>query len=107
MKKLLLIPALLCGTAHAEFWSGNELLARINSSESYDRGTAIGYIMGVFDATHGVSHCPPTTVTAGQVRDMVTKALNDAPSVRHLAADGFVIYPLKTAWPCAKKGTGT
>lgn len=107
MKKLLLIPALLCGTAHAEFFTGNDLLTRINSSDAFERGMGLGFVMGVFDATHSAVHCPPATVTAGQVRDMAVKALNDAPSARHLAAEGFIVYTLRNAWPCAKKGTGT
>lgn len=105
MKKLLIVAALLAGNAHAEFFTGNDLLNRINSSDAFERGIGLGFVMGVFDATHSAVHCPPTTVTAGQVRDMVTKTLNDAPAARHLAAEGFVTYALRNAWPCAKKGT--
>lgn len=105
MKKLLIVAALTAGTAHAEFWAGNDLLARLTSSDSYERGTGLGFVMGVFDATHGAVHCPPATVTAGQVRDMTLKTLNDAPAARHLAAEGFVTYALRNAWPCSKKGT--
>ena len=104
MKKLIVIAALMCGTAHAEFWTGNELLSRINSNDPYERGTSLGYVMGAFDASQGVTHCPPPTVTAGQVRDMVTKTLNDGAAARHMSADSFVTYTLKAAWPCAKKG---
>lgn len=106
MKKLIFAAALICTGAQAEFWTGNDLLAKINSNELADRTAAIGYIMGVFDSSHSVSHCPPQNVTAGQVRDMVVKSLNDGVAARHMSADGFVVYTLKNTWPCAKKGTG-
>lgn len=106
MKKIFLLAALACTGAQAEFITGNELLARLNASDQYDRGVGMGYVMGVFDATYQITHCPPAGVTAGQVRDMIVKTLNTGAEVRHMAADGFITFTLKTAWPCAKKGSG-
>ena len=66
----------------------------------------IGYIMGVVDAYGNITHCPPDNVTAGQLRDMVRNFLENTPSIRHLPANEIVGHVVKTAWPCAKKGTG-
>jgi hypothetical protein len=106
MRALLLTTALLCGGAHAQFLTGNDLLARINSDIAYDRGLSMGFIIGVYDATLTIEHCPPPNVTAGQVRDMVSKSLNSGAAARHLPAEAFVVYTPGTAWPCPKKGKG-
>ena len=106
MKKLLAIAALLCGSAQAQFFTGNDLLARLNSDIPVDRGLGMGFIMGVYDATLLVEHCPPSNVTAGQVRDMVAKNLYSGAAARHLPAEAFITYTLGAAWPCPKKGKG-
>jgi hypothetical protein len=106
MRHLLLTTALLCGGAQAQFFTGNDLLARINSDIPVDRGLGMGFIMGVYDATLTIEHCPPANVTAGQVRDMVAKSLNSGAAARHLPAEAFVVYTLGAAWPCPKKGKG-
>lgn len=106
MKNLLLIAALLSSSAHAQFLTGNDLLIRINSDSSIDRTLSMGFIMGVYDATLLLEHCPPSNVTAGQVRDMVATSLYNGASARHLPAAAFVAYTLSIAWPCAKKGKG-
>lgn len=105
MKKLLIVAALLAGSAHAEFYSGNDLLAKLQSSEPVERMIGAGYITGVFDAASGASQCPPENVTIGQVRDMVKSHLEATPTLRHYPADVQVRFVLTRAWPCAKKGT--
>lgn len=92
-------------TAHAEFLDGNQLLNRINTSGT-QYSNALGYIMGVTDGLLGVTHCPPSNVTAGQITDMVKSHLENLPSVRHLPASSHVLFVLKEAWPCANKPQG-
>jgi hypothetical protein len=104
MKKLIAIAALMCGTAHAEFFSGNELLRRMTSGDAYERGTALGYVLGAHDTGRGAAHCSPEEVTAGQVRDMVKAHLDSNPETRHMAADSHIMYVLKKVWPCKKTG---
>jgi len=106
MRYLLLTAALLCSGAQAQFFTGNDLLARINSDVAFDRGLGMGFIIGVYDATLTIEHCPPANVTAGQVKDMVAKSLNSGAAARHLPAEAFVVYTLGNAWPCPKKGKG-
>jgi hypothetical protein len=104
MKKLIAITALMCGTAHAEFLTGNDLLTKFNGSD-IQQMVGLGYVMGVFDATMDATHCPPANVTAGQVQDVVKNHLTATPATRHYVADVQVRYILSQTWPCKKKGT--
>lgn len=105
MKKTSILIALSIsfGAAHAEFWDGNRLLQRLESSSMYDQGTAIGYIMGVADALFGVTQCAPSNVTAGQIQDMVRNYLVNVPAERHNTADIIVSRVLRNSWPCADR----
>lgn len=104
MKRVIFAAALACTGAHAEFLTGNDLYQKLNGDFG-DKMMTIGYIMGVFDATRSVEHCPPDNITAGQVRDMVRNHLEATPSTRHYTADVQVRYVLGKTWPCAKKGS--
>jgi hypothetical protein len=104
VKRLFTIGLLvLCATAHAEFWDGNKIYERTNSSSAFDQGTALGYIMGVADTALGVVHCAPPTSTAGQMSDMVMQHLRIFPERRTKSGDTLVLDVLKAAWPCAAK----
>ena len=98
--RLLLCALLLTSfSAHAEFVSGNRLYAWLSGNES-EKGTAYGYIAGVFDATAGVHHCPPETVTLKQISDIVQKALEKTPEHRDKSADLYVVTASRILWPC-------
>lgn len=103
MKQLLLIAALVCTSAHAEFKSGNKLLEDMTSS-SMNQMNALGYVTGVADALMGITFCMPPTVNAGQVYDMVKLYLENNPANRHNTADRIVNHVLKNVWPCAQRG---
>lgn len=107
IKKTILIAGLLCGTAHAEFFTGNDLLAKMNSNSPYDNSMALGYVTGVFDTTLGIDHCTGERVTTGQARDVVRNYLEANPSVRQYSADMHTRIALGRAWPCPKKSTGS
>jgi hypothetical protein len=101
MKRLLTVSLVaLCATANAEFWDGNKLLERATGETWYEKGVAIGYIMGVTDTTLGISHCAPSNVTAGQVEAMVVQHLRLFPERRARTGDSLVIEVLKATWPC-------
>jgi hypothetical protein len=107
MKKLLIIAALACSSAHAQQSStlitGQELLTRMSSNMMW----VYGYIAGVADSQSGITICiPPGMVTVGQMTDMVKQSLERVPSERHLAADIYVQATLSNRWPCAKRGGG-
>ena len=106
MKKAIFGLAILASvSAHAEFRTGNKLLAQMNGTHG-EQMLSLGYVMGVADALSGVTTCPPETLAAGQASDMVKKYLEDNPSVRHLAGDAIVNRVLSSVWPCAKRGGG-
>jgi hypothetical protein len=107
MKKLLIIAALMCSSAHAQqssiLYTGQDLYTRMTSSPALVNG----YVAGVADSQSGVTICiPPNTVTLGQMVDMVKQSLERVPSERHLAADIYVQATLSNRWPCAKRGGG-
>ena len=102
MKRGILILALLCGSAHAEFWDGNKLHNHLSGTTG-EQLLGLGYVMGVADSLQHVTFCPPANVTAGQVRDMVANYLNNVPADRHLTADGLINKVLKGVWPCAQR----
>jgi len=105
MKRIIIIAALICGSAQAEFMDGNKLLADIQSGHVDDRMFALGYIAGVADAGRSSISCPPANVTIGQMRDAVRQHLEATPTLRHYTADTIVNYVLKRAWPCQARGS--
>ena len=106
MKHTILALALICGNAQADFYSGNELLQKMDSESHGERMLAIGYVMGVFDVGQSVLHCSPTNVTSGQVRDMTAAYLRGYPAKRHRGAEALINEVLAATWPCPKKGVG-
>jgi hypothetical protein len=104
--KLLLVGLLVSCSAHAQFTTGNRLLADMQEPVGYTRGLSLGYVMGVADAGNGVTFCLPSNVSAGQINDMVRSTLIETPAVRHLHASLIIDYVLSRAWPCARRGSG-
>lgn len=101
MKRFALL-MLLCGSAHAEFWTGNQLLSKMQDASAGERMFALGYVSGVSDALTGVVTCPPLSVTVGQVNDMVRALLEANPGDRHKSADIFVRAAMQSQWPCKR-----
>ena len=107
MKKLFAAVLFIPMLAQAEFRTGNQLFSEIQSTGVVEQMISLGYIMGIADALRGINHCPPATVTAGQLRDMVKNYLDANPQFRHYTADTIVMAVLKQAWPCENKSKGT
>jgi hypothetical protein len=109
MKKLAaaLIGLTICASARAEFWSGNDLLQRLQSTEIVNQMAGLGYVMGVFDAAQGAGHCAPnnTGISTGQVRDMARLWLEQNPVQRNMSADRLVVQMLSEIWPCRGRGS--
>lgn len=104
-KVVLSLSIFLCAHAGAEFLDGNRLLSDLKSADAFERGIAMGYILGIADRGRSVTNCMPSNVTAGQLQDMVKQHLELFPGARHYTGDVIVSYVLSQAWPCAKKGT--
>jgi hypothetical protein len=107
MKKLLLILAVFSASAHAEFYTGNDLYNKQTSTSTIDQMVGLGYVVGVFDTSKGITHCGPPNVTAGQIDDMVKNYLASNPAIRHLPADLLVQGTLAQAWKCQDKKKGS
>ena len=107
MKKILASLLFVPVMAHAEFWTGNNLLENMKGSE-VDQIQAYGYVMGVFDTSSGVDHCGNRVrhITVSQVNDVAKRYLEQNPALRHHAADLLVRAALGLSWPCPKKGSG-
>lgn len=102
IRKLAMVAAVICGPAHAEFMTGNELLDRINGEGYTERGFAMGFIAGIADAMDNILLCMPEGATVGQARDIATRYLRNNPQIRHKGASVLVVDALSAAWPCAK-----
>ena len=103
MKRLILALALVVGTAQAgTFWDGNKLYNKLQGN-TMEQMQALGYIMGVADAVDTITVCSPTTVTSGQMLDIMKQYLESTPTVRHLPADSLISVVLGRVWPCEKK----
>jgi len=105
MKHLIVIAALLCGTAHAEYFTGNDIQKWADgyaaNDNTLDFGMLYGYISGVSDTGNGVNHCIPKTVSLRQVIDVVRQHVASAPATRNNTGDTIILYALKQTWPCA------
>lgn len=108
MKSAIAALALVAAaSANAGFMTGNDLLKRITDAESpVHRSIVLGYIMGVSDIGHGIEHCAPATVTAGQLRDLVHKWLRENPADRHHNGADIVTHILQEAYPCNTRRNG-
>ena len=105
MKKLLLLFFCLISTsavAQLQFNKGNALKEYCQSTNVYEMGFCIGYVVGVAD-NNAMSICMPPGVSQGQIRDIVKKYLNDNPAQLHRDADVLVLNALQQAFPCPKK----
>ena len=103
IKKLAITAVLVCGSAHAQFYSGNEILRRMQSDSVVDKMIALGFVAGVSDAWEHIMFCPPEGSTTGQTRDIALRYLLLNPSQRHKPAAELVADALMEVWPCARR----
>lgn len=106
--KRLITTMLLCAAtvAHADFITGNKLMEYYREDHYFSKGFVMGYVAGVYDAGASITHCPPSTVTLGQVNDLARRHLEDNPAIRSEFASIILVRLFRQTWPCAKKGTG-
>jgi hypothetical protein len=107
MKKLIAAMLFAPMFAHAAgFVTGNDLLRRMDSQDSFDRLYALGFVLGVHDTLSDEVICAPQGATAGQLRDVVRKHLTSNPETRDLGAATIVMVSLAITYPCSKKPKG-
>jgi hypothetical protein len=104
VRSLMASAILTCSvfTAHAQvqFFTGNDLLNRMESDNNFRSGIANGYVIGVIDTLTGITVCPPAGITIGQANDIILKYLRDNPSNRHIAADVIIDVVMSARFPC-------
>lgn len=102
MKQAILAGALALASvnAQAEFLDGNLLLSRMQSTNPVEQVFALGYVAGARDFGEGMTHCAPQNITIGQVNDIVRRALEENPTVRHHSASVIILVLLGKEWPC-------
>lgn len=101
MKKLIAI--LVCSVsiqAQAAFDDGNSMYEMLTSDEPMDHMYAMGYIAGVADQAHGISHCAPANVRMQQLFDMLRNVYAKAPALRDMPAAPVIEVMMKRRWPC-------
>ena len=108
MKKLILttcLTLLLSVNAQANYFNdGNKLLSDMEENVNTSRMYALGYVAGVVDSLNQVVFCLPSTVTVGQLNDMIRNYLRNTPAERHLPADVIISKAFGVAFPCKKGG---
>lgn len=89
--------ALSAPAAHAGP-SGNTALDHC-TGDLAGRAWCLGYVAGVVNASPLI--CPPPGTTSAQSRDIVVKALQEVPAVRHMPAHVLIEAALGAAgWEC-------
>jgi hypothetical protein len=108
MRALLLISGLFMAAfasspATAGFQSGNDLYGICKNADVSAPWVCLGYAEGAFDAYSSWGmYCAPNGVEAGQVRDVLTRYLENHPENRQNAAAELSIRAFSQAWPCPK-----
>lgn len=103
MKHIIMSLALITSFgAQAQFVNGNKLLNDMDSSAQAQRSFSLGYITGVVDALDGDWFCIPSTVTVGQMNDIVRRYLVINANIRHLHGGALAGLALQEAFPCKK-----
>ena len=81
------------------FENGNALYKHCEARDSF----CADYLEGVADTLISVDiGCVPAGVTAGQMRDVITKYLNNHPETRRYVAASLVYLALDEAFGCKK-----
>lgn len=101
MKKLIYLAIFMCSAANAQFFTGAEILRRLNSEEVAEKAVAVGYIAGVHDSQRWSIHCTPDELKLGQIVVKVKNHLEEITNLHH-DAKTHIVYVLKNSWPCSK-----
>ncbi len=108
---LLAAALLLPATAHAGFYSGNDLYAvcttEKDDKEFFEKSyECLGYISGAVDAFNttreavGLKSCIPGDVTISQLRGTAVTYMSKNPKDRAKSASSQVFAATRKAWPC-------
>lgn len=92
--------------AQAQFYSGNDLLERLQSRHTERNMLALGYTAGVFDTGYNVLWCDVSPeVRVGQLADIARRYLEKNPGTRHYPARTLVFHAFSEAFPSCEKSS--
>lgn len=97
-----LLAAFLSLSSHASIpeWVSSEVLFNMMTG-SADAKTGAGfYILGVYDATHNVAHCPKEKPTIAYLVDTTYAVLKLVDDKSKLSADHVITFWLSKKFPC-------
>ncbi len=104
---------LTAGEGRAGYYSGQKLNEVCNNDSLVSVGLCFGYILGVYDAgkvldeatdkrqwQSGFTSCVPDGVKPGQLKEVVSKWLQQHPENWHYRANSLVAAALEWGFPC-------
>lgn len=104
MKRIAAAAAATLAISASAAMTGNEMLARFDSTSQEDKAIVTGYIHGTADVL-GASGilCFPRSATVGQISDIVADWLRKNSEKRHGSGPMIIMAALIDVFPCAKK----
>lgn len=114
MRAAVALLAVLPAIAQAEFFSGSDLLRRMDAHDRIDRNAAQngdwqdaamanGFVVGVYDVLVDATFCARPGVTVGQVRRVAHAYIRALPHRHHEPAYLLVQESLERAFPCEQQ----
>ena len=87
--------------AHAEWMSGQQLHETCTAAAPVDRAMCVSYVMGVLDGFRDLDRPPrtPLDTSAGQVRDVIVRYLDEHPEKRTLQGREVIRAAIVAEWP--------
>ncbi|WP_206066186.1 Rap1a/Tai family immunity protein [Novosphingobium sp. ERN07] len=101
-RRLPLAMLLLAATpAHAEWMSAQQLHETCTTAAPVDRAMCLSYVIGVLDGFRDLDRPPktPLDTSAGQVRDVVVRYLDEHPEQRTLQGREVIRAAIVAEWP--------
>jgi hypothetical protein len=97
--------------ASGQFVDGNKLYEMCTEKESgpthyQDHAWCVGYVLGTYDTMKAsglaanLAICVPDEVNAGQLHDVIVKALEEHPEIRHYSGSMLVGAALRASFKC-------
>lgn len=114
MKRILIALFFACGSANAQYISGQEYVTWVDARDRANAGQATGidsflkdkvmpFTLGVVDVSDGTYFCIPDGVLAGQVEAIATKYVKANPESWNSPAAHLIVRALQNVFPCKKK----
>ena len=107
LKQIIATTALITIASTANAYTGNDLLSRCESDDSFERNACLWYVVGaaqggtieaIWETGDKNRYCVPDNVTFGQLEAIAIKYLREHPEELHLNASSLVLNSMSTAF---------